>query len=441
MRLAYIAAGAAGMYCGSCIHDNTLARALIRKGVDVALLPTYTPIRTDEEDVSEDRVFFGGINVYLQHKSALFRHTPWMLDRLFDSRGLLNRLGRFSGSTSAEDLGGLTVSMLEGAAGPHAKELDKLLEWLRAFQPDIVQLTNSMFLGFAGPIREALNVPVLVAFQGEDIFLDALEEPFRSTAQDLMRRHARSASGFVATCGYYADFMSDYVDIEASSIDVVPLGIDMDGHGNGPDRRPEDTVDIGYLARVCPEKGLHILAEAFQMVCERNPDLRARLNIAGWLGPRDVAYLEGVKAQLASWGLADRVTYQHDFGRDEKVDFLNRMHVLSVPTPYREPKGLFALEAMANGVPIVQPDHGVYPDYIEKTGGGLLVESPTPKAIADGLEEVVLNPERRQELSVRGREGVRAFYTDDRMADDTIDVYERHLQTAASSEREGTDAE
>jgi hypothetical protein len=92
MRIAYIAAGAAGMYCGSCMHDNTLVLALQKMGVDIALIPTYTPLRTDEQNVSIDRVFYGGINVYLQEKLGLFRHTPWFVDKLFDRRALLNSL-------------------------------------------------------------------------------------------------------------------------------------------------------------------------------------------------------------------------------------------------------------------------------------------------------------------------------------------------------------
>ena len=48
MKIVYLAAGAGGMYCGSCLHDNTLAAALMRLGEDVLLMPTYTPIRTDE---------------------------------------------------------------------------------------------------------------------------------------------------------------------------------------------------------------------------------------------------------------------------------------------------------------------------------------------------------------------------------------------------------
>ena len=127
MRIAYIAAGAAGMYCGSCIHDNTLTLALQKKGVDIALIPTYTPLRTDEKNASIDRVFYGGINVYLQQKLGLFRHTPWFVDKLFNSRALLNGLGRLSGSTSAKDLGELTVSVLQGELGPQKKELEKLI--------------------------------------------------------------------------------------------------------------------------------------------------------------------------------------------------------------------------------------------------------------------------------------------------------------------------
>src|ERR1043165_1330623 len=91
MKIIYLAAGAGGMYCGSCLHDNTLAAALLALGEDVLLVPTYTPLRTDEPNVSIDRVFFGGINVYLQEKSSLFRHTPWWMDRWLDHPALLEQ--------------------------------------------------------------------------------------------------------------------------------------------------------------------------------------------------------------------------------------------------------------------------------------------------------------------------------------------------------------
>ena len=176
MKIAYITAGAAGMYCGTCLHDNTLATALMQRGHEVSLLPTYTPSRTDEENVSVDRVFFGAINVYLQQKLALFRHTPRLFDRLLDNKRLLGWVSRFNGSTDAADLGALTLSMIEGESGHQAKELDKLVAWLdEMIQPDIVHLSHTLFIGFARRLKEELKVPVVCSLQGEDLFFDDLQ--------------------------------------------------------------------------------------------------------------------------------------------------------------------------------------------------------------------------------------------------------------------------
>ncbi len=87
MKIVHLVAGAGGMYCGSCLYGNTLAAAIQKLGEEAILAPMYTPIRTDEENVSIAHVAFGGINVYLQEHFALFRHTPWFFDRLFDSPG------------------------------------------------------------------------------------------------------------------------------------------------------------------------------------------------------------------------------------------------------------------------------------------------------------------------------------------------------------------
>src|SRR5207253_10273183 len=148
MRIAYITAGAAGMYCGSCLKDNTLVTALIAQGHDALLIPTYLPTHTDEPDVSQQRIFFGGINVYLQQKVGLFRHTPWFLDRFLDSRGLLRWVSRFAVNTQANQLGDLTVSMLKGEYGHQRKEVDKLVDWLETdVRPEIVNLSNVLLSG------------------------------------------------------------------------------------------------------------------------------------------------------------------------------------------------------------------------------------------------------------------------------------------------------
>lgn len=428
MKIAYIAAGAAGMYCGTCISDNMLAAEMQRRGVDFILVPTYTPIRTDEADVSLDQVFYGGINVYLQQKMALFRHTPRVFDSILDSRGLLNGLRRFSGSTSAEDLGALTVSVLQGEMGPHKKELDRLVRWLRDdFRPDLVHLNNSMFLGLASELRRELRAPVICALQGEDIFLDDLIEPYKAQAIELLRHRAEGADGFTAPCEYYADFMSDYLSIERERIRVVRLGLNLDGYVDSSSH-PDGVFTVGYLARICPEKGLHLIAQAFRGLSEAVGKENVRLRIAGYLGKRDEAYLEEINSRIDSWGLSSSVEFVGEVDLEQKLSFLKSLHVLSVPTPYREPKGRFVLEALAAGVPVVQPRHGIFLELIEDTGGGILVEPGNTFALATTLQELMENPEYRRELGLRGRERVHRAYSDRAMADEMLKVYDSHIR-------------
>ncbi len=428
MKIAYIAAGAAGMYCGTCIHDNTLAAVLQRKGHDVALIPTYTPIRTDEADVSMNRIFYGGINVYLQQKSALFRYTPWMFDRLFDTPSLLNGLSRFSASTSAQDLGALTVSVLQGEEGQQKKELAKLVKWLKdSYQPDLVQLTNSMFVGFAREMQKALGVPILCALQGEDIFLEDLSEPYKSQALKLLQARASEVDGYIAPCQYYADFMAEYLDIPTNKVDVVPLGLNLSNHGVHQKELDESPFVIGYLARICPEKGLHLLVDAFYRLTDRVGSDNVQLKVAGYLGKKDEPYLEQLVKQIDAWGLSEAFDYWGEVDRRQKIDFLNSLHVLSVPTTYKEPKGLFILEALANSVPVVQPRHGTFPELVAATGGGILVDTESPNAIAEGIFQLMGDRGYREQLGQQGKEAVHRRFSDDVMAEATLAIYQKYI--------------
>ncbi len=428
MRVACIAAGAGGMYCGSCIHDNTLAAALMRLGVDVTLVPTYTPLRTDEESVSLERVFYGGISVYLAQKSALVRRLPPWATRPLDRPGLLRwAAGRFAGSTEARDLGALTLSVLRGEEGRQRRQLEELCRWLsRDLRPDLVQLTNTMFAGLAGPLKRALGRPVLCAVQGEEIFLDRLAEPFRAQAREELRRRAGDVDGFLSPSAVYADFMAGYLDVPRDRFHVVPLGLRLEGHGPPPEtERGPGPFRIGFLARICPEKGLHVAAGALRLLAERLGPEAVRLEAAGWLGPADLGYFEEVKGGLETDGLA--FAYHGAVDRAGKIEFLRSLHALTVPAPYHEPKGLYVLEALANGVPVVQPRHGAFPELVEGTGGGLLVDAAEPEAVAAGLQALFEDEEHRLRLGRRGRAAVHERYGDAVMAARTREIYERFL--------------
>ena len=142
------------MYCGSCLRDNALASALLSRGHDVLLMPVYTPTRTDERNVSERHVFFGGISVYLEQHSSLFRHTPRFLDRLWDSDWALRLATSRQIPVDPKRLGEMTVSMLRGEQGLQRKEIRKLLEWLTTeARFDVVNLPYALLIGLAEPIK------------------------------------------------------------------------------------------------------------------------------------------------------------------------------------------------------------------------------------------------------------------------------------------------
>lgn len=426
MKIAYIAAGAAGMYCGSCLRDNAVARELLAMGEDVILLPLYTPLRVERGDVQSGRVFYGGISIYLQQQFAWFR-KPRMIDRLLDSRAVLKLANYFAGSTNAAELGDLTVSTLRGDEGLQRKELEKLAGWLAGeFRPDIINLPNSMFVGAARMLKQATGAPVVCSLTGEDLFLDGLREPYKSEAIATLRARSPDVDRFIATSAYYAGHMSGLLGVERAKIDVVPLGLDTEGYPEGPDAAPRPFT-VGYLARLAPEKGFHLAAEAFARL-KQFPETRdARLLAAGYLSAKDRTFVQEALDGLKRRGYGADVEYLGEVTFDQKMDFLKRIDVLSVPTVYREPKGLFVLEALAAGVPVVQPAHGAFPEILEATGGGELVPPGDAESLAAALRGLALDPQRRRGLGAAGRRAVREHFTAREMARRTREVYERVL--------------
>lgn len=429
------------MYCGTCLHDNTLAAALTRQGVEALLVPTYTPIRTDEENVSQSRVFYGGVNVYLQQKSGLFRHTPWFLDALFNTRPILNWLGRRRASVDARKLGAITVSMLKGKDGKQRKELEKLLRWLETdVRPDVVHLSNAMLLGMSDEMSERLAAPVVCGLSGEDVFLERVIEPHYSRARDLLKQHARSAAAFVAMNRYYADLMIDYMDLDPARVHVIAHGLNLTGHATAEDTerrwREADAADrtftIGYFARVCEDKGFHLLVEAFRLLCQDASLPPLHLRAAGYVAAGDREYLAGQQRKLQEWGLAERFEYLGEPDRAGKIAVLQSFDVMSVPTVYRESKGLSILEALANGVPVVLPAHGAFPEVVSDTGGGVLHEPLDPAALAQTLKPLILDRQRLRSLGIAGQRAIHERYTSDAMARRTRELYASLTQREAA---------
>jgi glycosyltransferase involved in cell wall biosynthesis len=324
-------------------------------------------------------------------------------------------------SADARKLGRLTVALLMGEQGPESREIDELVQFLtRQLKPDVVCFSNALMAGVLPRLRRDFAGRIFCLLQGDDIFLYGLVEPFRQQALELLRDHARLFDGFLVHSAYYRDFMADLLQLPLEKMRVVPLGIDLAGHDGLPKQDAGDPFTIGYFARICHEKGLHQLVDAFRIVHQAHP--RTRLLAAGYLGVRDQAYFDELSHSATDLGEAFRYVGS-PAGHAEKVEFLKSLDVLSVPTVYREPKGLYVLEALANGVPVVQPRHGAFPEMLEATGGGLLVNPVDSVDLARGLIELLSKPKQRFELAQRGREAVHASFDPPTMAAATLRVF------------------
>jgi glycosyltransferase involved in cell wall biosynthesis len=423
MKILAFTTGAARMYCGGCLRDNTLAAELKKQGHDIVLLPLYTPTRTDEFNVSHPRVFMNGISVCLDQESAFFRKTHRLLDSLWDAPWMLKLASRTSIRVDPRLLGAMTVSVLRGEDGFQRKEIQKLIAWLvREELPDIVTLPNSLLIGLARPIREALKRPLCCTLQGEELFLSELPEPHQTQALELMRASVAEVDGFAAVSEFAADYWLRRLAIPERKMHVTPLGINLEEYHPGQ-RVREGSFAVGYLARVAPEKGLHLLAESYIRLRRGSDSSASSLEVAGYLAPEHRGYLRGIERQMKEAGLAHAFRYHGSLDRPRKIEFLQNLDVLSVPASYDEPKGISLLEAMACGVPVVEPRRGAFPEILKKTGGGLLVEPDDPASLADGIYRLWRDPGLRAELGRRAAQGVREHYSAARMAARALDVY------------------
>ena len=408
------------MYCGNCFRDNALVAQLRRMGHHALMVPLYLPLTLDEADQSEGTpLFFSGLNVYLAQKFNCFQKAPNWLRSMLTSGRLLNWLGNFAGKTRGAEAGDLTLSMMRGEAGNQARELEQLIAWLKEHeQPDVVCLSNALITGLAKRIRQELGVPVVCLLEGEDAFLDSLPSPQREQTWAELSKRVADIDLFIAPTRYYADAMAQRAGIPAAKPEHINNGINLDGFE--PSDLPDDPPVLGYFARMCPEKGLDALVDAFVRLKQTGPIPGLKLAIGGGCQPGDKAFVEKQKARLRAAGLLGEVTFRPNLDRDAKLVFYRGLTVLSVPAPYGEAFGLYVVEAMASGVPVVAPDDASFPEIVEGNGAGVICEKDNPQALADAIGQLLLDRERLAKCAAAGRQAAVQTFNIERMAESFV---------------------
>ncbi len=410
MNIIQIIPGSGGsFYCGNCLRDSKYFEAFRKEGHQVIKIPMYLPLFADEHDLTDIPVFYGAVSLYLKQRFPVLRKAPRWVERVLNSKPLLKFASSMAGSTNARGLEDMTESMLMGEEGKQREELDEMVHWIADhFQPDIIHISNALLLGLARQIKKKLNVPVVCSLQDEDVWVDAMEPGFRKHIWKLMHQKAENVDAFISVSTYFADVMKKKMNLPPEKVHIIHLGIShTDYTCINSSEKPRN---IGYLSRMNHENGLDILTDAFIELKKKPGFGDVKLVVTGGSTGDDTRYIKEIKKRLKKNNLDSQVDFHKKFEDQGRDEFFKKVSLLSVPVRNGEAFGMYLLEAMASGVPVVQPALGAFPEIVETSEGGVIYEENTPKALAETLEDLFTKPERIQSLSEKAVSGVRKHF-------------------------------
>lgn len=427
MKIAHIIPGSGGsFYCGNCLRDSKYVKALKELGHQVIKVPMYLPLFDDAHDLEEVPVFYGAVNLYLKQRFPLFRHIPAFVEHVLDSKSVLHLAAQKAGSTRAKGLEEMTLSMLLGEEGQQKSELDRMVDWLvNEAKPDMVHLSNALLLGLVRSIKERLKVPVVCSLQDEDVWVDVMSDKHRQEVWDLMSERGREVDAFIPVSDYYAGYIRTKMKIRNEQLHMVHIGVDP--YDYSPVKITAKKPAIGYISRMCEENGLAVLVDAYILLMKNPRFSEVTLQITGGKTDDDTLFIKELKLKISVADLSDNVFWIEEFEGKERLNFYDTVRIISVPVLNGEAFGLYQLEAMASGIPMVQPALGAFPEVIKSSGGGLIYTHNDAEHLSIALASLILDEGKLEALSAAGLEGVKNHFDVHKQAKKMVEVYDQVL--------------
>jgi glycosyltransferase involved in cell wall biosynthesis len=424
MKIAHIIPGSGGsFYCGNCLRDSKYMKALQDLGQEVIKVPLYLPLFEDAHDLNEVPVFYGAVDIYLKQRFPVFRHMPAFVDKMLNSKPVLNLAAQNAGSTRAKGLEEMTVSMLLGEEGLQKEELERLVEWLRdEAKPDVVHLSNALLLGLARRIKQEMNIPVVCSLQDEDVWVDVMSDKHREEVWQIMETRGREVDAFIAVSDFYAKAMKKQMHIRPDQIFINHIGVDTADYLVKPVQDKEPV--IGFISRMCEENGLGILVDAFLLLKEDEAFQPVKLKITGGKTNDDTAFIKQQKKKIEAAGLDSEVFWVEEFENPSRQNFFDTVALLTVPVLNGEAFGLYQLEALASGIPLVQPELGAFPEVVGLSEGGVTYHPNSPKKLAKAWKSIIMDKEKLAEISAKGLNGVKTHFDIHKQSEKLVSIYE-----------------
>lgn len=424
MRIIQIIPGSGGsFYCGNCLRDSKFVEALRASDHQVTKIPMYLPLFADEHDLTgEIPVFYGAISIYLKQQFPIFRKAPGWFDRILNAKPMLKLASKFAGSTRAAGLEEMTVSMLMGEEGQQKNELDKMVDWIATHcKPDVIHLSNALLVGLAHRLSEKIGVPVICSLQDEDQWVDVMKPSSQKMVWDLMSKRGAYVTKFISVSDWYAEEMKKVMHLPDDRLESVHIGVYPEDYEF---KLPsEKKRNIGYVSRMCRELGLDILVEAFILLRKDQAFQDVELHITGGSTGDDRKFIKAQNKRIHESGLSDAVKYYGDFEEAGLKEFFKEVSVVSVPVRKGEAFGIYLLESMSSGIPVVQPALGAFPEIVKLSGGGITYEPNSPVALADALKNMLSDPIKLDEIAQQARSGVEQHFHVDGQVEKMLEVY------------------
>ena len=425
MNIIQIIPGSGGsFYCGNCLRDSKYFDALRKQGHDVIKIPMYLPLFSDERDLSDIPVFYGAVSIYLKQLYPIFNKAPKWVDRILNSKAVLKMAAGMAGSTNAKGLEDMTVSMLLGEDGKQKEELNHLIDWMEKYcKPDVVHISNALLLGLAHEIKSRLKVPVVCSLQDEDVWVDAMGNGYREKVWQLMNEKSVDVDAFISVSDYFADRMIQQMSLPPEKVHSLHLGVDSDDYEFIPvEDKPRN---IGYISRMCHENGFDIVVDAFILLKKKEGFKDVKLVVTGGSTGDDTKYIKSIKKKLSKEKLEDEVEFHEEFEGSGRKEFFRKVSVISVPVRNGEAFGMYLLESMASGVPVVQPALGAFPEILELSEGGIIYDQNTAEELSESLERLLSDRDLMNKLSTNGRKGVESKFNIYNQGKAMVEIYQK----------------
>ena len=449
MRILKIIPGSGdGFLCENCLRDQALIAKLHEAGHEVTVIPIYLPMpeKSDQLSVINDQKrgegsqlatqgvasahstpqFYGAVRVYLEHRFPIFKRAPLWVKRLLDSRPILKFAAKQAATSSSKNLGDLTLSVLRGEHGGQATELDELCRWLRETQekPDLIHLSNALLLGLARRLKEVFDVPIVCSLQDEDTWIDAMPAPMANLIWEEIRARLSDVSGFLTVSEYFASKFPPRLGIPSNLVRIVHPGIDASLY---PPACPSLPPVWNVLLDPNDLKSLEFILRAFVQARRYLACANLQLHCSGTtVGNGNRALLSCLREIIGKLGKDEQAVRLSPLMTDDKerLKFIQSSSVFTVLHRVDVAFDLSLLEAMASGVPALQPASGANPEIFALAAGGVLFEPNNADALAETLVHLFADPSHLPAFAHRGHQEVAEQFTVARMAQETLAAYE-----------------